>query len=556
MRENLKERLFGLDVSPRAFLFFSIVSILAPVFTDVQESDSLIDIGLELVLGALATLALALFLWPTLPLVQTLMRPGWARLGALAGVILTGGAVRGLVLHFVGPEFLYVVDTTVFERVANSASTTLGWLVVLSLFTSATYDFRAQYQATLSRALYRRAAGVSSTELREVLNRVQGDLRKVTLPPMSPDTSSGDLERVAEVLRADVVQTIRNHSRDLWSLRGASPPVLRLFPLLKLALARLDYSVAFLFVIYGLLGFGNAATVVGPAEAALRILGTLGVLFVLDRVWRKWLRPVAKNQPWVNAIYLLFLGFAAMFPMGSFEFFVTGTLASYLFLPVLLLPVGVLVLIESTINLAELAREELLDLISNLSQEDSSSGEPEEARSSSDLASYLHNSLQAEIQSIIYALEAAVGNPGNVSLGQASLERLRMLTSRSLDEDFDSFSRVPKDHLHTLIENWRGILDITLDWGLPPSFDHDARLPTVVNIIQEVSSNSVTHAAATTLHVSVFVLEEDIGVTIHNNADFVQPTGEGQGTSWLDSFLTAPPKTQKGQPKTILSFRV
>jgi hypothetical protein len=245
-----------------------------------------------------------------------------------------------------------------------------------------------------------------------------------------------------------------------------------------------------------------------------------------------------------------------MFPMGSFEFFVTGTLASYLFLPVLLLPVGVLVLIESTINLSELAREELLDLISNLSQEDSSSGEPEEARSSSDLASYLHNSLQAEIQSIIYALEAAAGNPGNVSLGQASLERLRMLASRSLDEDFDSFSRVPKDHLHTLIENWRGILDITLDWGLPPSFDHDARLPTVVNIIQEVSSNSVTHAAATTLHVSVFVLEEDIGVTIHNNADFVQPTGEGQGTSWLDSFLTAPPKTQKGQPKTILSFRV
>jgi len=551
---SLKDRLLHLQVTPRAFLFFAVISVTAPVFTDFDPEDTLVDVGLELTLGVLATLALAAFLLPALAVARRWTPEGVARLGWLALAVTCGGVIRGLVLHYGGPAFSYMVTTTVIERVANSVGTTLAWLLVFSLFTSASDDFTQRYSTVVRRALYQRANSLSTTDIRGILGDVEHDLRTLNIPSGSGDTPPGDMEKIAVALRSDVIEKIRGHSRELWALRGASPPSLRFGVLAKLAVIRLDYSVGFLLAIFTMFSFGNLASNVGVGEALLRMAGALAVLWVLDWVWRKWLRRYATRLPWINVLHLLSLGVAVMFPMGLFDFYGSGTPGSFLLLALLPLPVAALPLIESTIKLSQLAREELLGLIAELNSEmqDHQTVTP----SSSDLASYLHNSLQAEIQSIIHALERAAGDPGKVGLGQASLERLRMLSDRSLDEDFDSFSRVPLDHLRALIESWRGILDITLDWALPPHYDADRRLPTVVNIIEEISSNSVVHGGATQLNVSVFFDAEDIVITIHNNAHLVPPIKVGQGSSWLNSFLVPGSPSEPDSRETTFQFRV
>lgn len=557
MDDALRRRLSTFRVTPRAFALFSIISVAAPVITDFQATDTLLDVGLEVVLGALSTLTLAVFLWPALSVVDRWVEPGLSRFGVIVVVLAMGGAIRGLVLHYLGPEFSYLVDTTVFERAANSVSTTVVWLTVFSFFTAATDDFSSRYQALLKQALYQRASAVSASDIRVVLSDVEKDLRKLRLPTPSPETPVGDMEKIAVELRSDVMNTIRAHSRELWSLRGAAPPALRFWPLLRLAASKLTYSIGVLVAVFTALSLGNIASIVGPQEALVRVFGALAVIVVLDTVWRRWLSERFTHHLAVNIAYLLALGVGVMFPMGLFEFYGTGSPASYLVLLLLALPVAALPLIESTINLTQLARDELLELMAQLDSNQEGDGDEEDSpHSSSDLASYLHNSLQAEIQSIIYALERAVGDPDKVGLGQASLERLRMLSARSLDEDFDSFSRVPLEHLNALIASWRGILDITLDWQLPESASQDKRLPTVVNIIQEVSSNSVAHAAATTLEVSVFLEDDDILVRLHNNADYLPRTPAGQGTTWLDSFLVSSEKKPGSTLGTTLLFRV
>lgn len=556
MDDALRRRLSNFRVTPRAFALFSIISVLAPVITDFKATDTLMDVGLELVLGALSTLTLAVFLWPTLYGVNRWIKPGLWRFGVLVGALVLGGAVRGLVLHYLGPGFFYLVDTTVIERVANSVSTTVVWLTVFSLFTAATDDFSSRYQALLKQALYQRASAVSASDIRVVLSDVEKDLRRLRLPTPSPETPVGDMEKIAVALRADVMQTIKNHSRELWSLRGSAAPALRFSPLLRLAATRLEYSVFSFVAIYAVLAFGNSASIVGPGVALARVLGAIAVIVVLDTVWRRWLSERFPHHLAVNIAYLLTLGLAVMFPMGLFEFYGTGSPASYLVLLLLALPVAALPLIESTINLSQLAREQLLELMADLHESPAEVESVPTPRSSSELASYLHNSLQAEIQSIIYALEGAVGDPGKVALGQASLERLRILSSRSLDEDFDSFSRVPLEHLNALIASWRGILEISLDWDVPDSHNHDPRIPTVVNIIQEVSSNSVVHAAATALAVSVCLDQVDIVVTLHNNADYQDNTPTGQGSAWLETFLVSSEQKLGQTPGTTLVFRV
>lgn len=177
--------------------------------------------------------------------------------------------------------------------------------------------------------------------------------------------------------------------------------------------------------------------------------------------------------------------------------------------------------------------------------------------SNTDLASYLHNSLQSEIHGIIFALEGAATNPDKVELGRSSLARLRILTQRSLDEEFRAFASVPLHHLNQVVEGWKGILDISLDWNPPESMAGDSRVPTVVQIIQEVASNAAVHGGATKLDVVVAVEGGAFHVILVSNAPEVVPPVTGQGTSWLQSFAHPLPESETQVPgQTTLAFKV
>jgi hypothetical protein len=552
--ESFQQRLKRLRVTPRSFAFFSVISVFAPVFGDFDPLDSAVDVGSKVLLGVVATAILGAVLWPPLVVVLRVMHSSWRRFWLVIAVLVAGGALRGLVIHELGPVLSFDVATTVFQRMGNSVTTTVIWLVVLSLFTNATDDFRWRYSSLMRQLFAARAVTLSQAELSEVLGDVQADLRSLSVPEKDTPDQLRQMEAVAAALREDVLEKIRAHSRGLWVIKGVDPPALRVLPMLRLAVSRLEYSLPFVLVVYGLAGLGNLASWVSLGEAAARVSAALVAITVAHWVYQRLVVLKATTTPLVNVLYLYLLGVAVLFPMGFFEFFWNPSPWSIVLLLLLPLPTAMLPVIESTLNLAQMARDQLLAQISSLHHSSPAFPGPG-ARSSGELASYLHNSLQSEIQSIIVALEGASTHPNKVALGQASLERLRLLTARSLDEDFESFTQVPLTHLENVIEGWRGILEIEINWNVAECLKDDPRIATVVQIIQEVASNAVVHASATSLIVDIAQDRGDFVLRISNDAPRVSPMSQGLGTGWLESFLQPAPGSAK-RNETTLEFRV
>lgn len=525
-------------LSLRAFLIFSPISTVAVIFADFDTSDTFIDIFLELTLGLIATAALGLTLLVMYP-IWNRIRPSWKRFTILAFVLTLGGAVRGIVIFELGPQFSFDSGTQLFGRVANSMSTTILWLIILSLFIDSTVKFQRKFSTLMGELFVRRAGELQVNARTTVLSDVQQDLRKLHEEIPEGELGDGDLERIAKKLRVDVVEKIKAHSKELWAIKGANPPALKLLPMIRVAIRQLRYSVGFLMTFYGLASIGNLSSAVGVVEALWRVSVTLGVIWIADFGYRRLLLTNSNLSPWANLIYLFVLGVVVLYPMGLVGYFLNSSPLGFIYLIPLVAVTASIPVLESSLRISQAARDELLrDLIdlrdSELSM--SLSDISHQRFSNSALASYLHNSLQAELQSIAHALERAASQPEHVGLGRASLERIRALASKSIDEEFETFLDLPLEHLMKVIKAWEGILSIQLNWDDAASHFGNQKIVTVVQIIEEVASNAVTHGEATFLHVSVTSEGVDFLIEISSDGRNVRPSKTGSGAIWLEGF--------------------
>ncbi len=554
MHNLLWQRLLELRLSTKSFALFSIVSVGAIPVGDFTATDTAADVFLEILLGVLATAVLGLYLWPLWTLMLKTMPAGSRRFIAILVAFAGGGVLRGLTIHYLGPAFNFDVDTVLLQRIGNSVATTVVWLTVFSLFTQATNDFSARYKTLMGGIIAARQRKLTPAELSGILGSLEAGLRGVILPAEKGNYTERQLTQLASALRLEILGKIRDHTRGLWVLEGVEVPRLRFFPLLKLALGRLEYSWVFFSLVFGIVGVANLATIIGFPEAAWRVAIAVGVIYGSDHVFRRVIRPFSQSRWDVHAGFLLAVGVLVMVPLGFFEFFLVGSGWSAIYLLVLAVPTALIPVMGSTLVLAQVARKELLSELETFNSSNIREGNG--SRSGADLASFLHNSLQSEIHSIIFALEGAATDPTKVALGRSSLERLRLLANRSLDEQFDSFRAVPLEHLAQMVEGWRGILDVSVEWLPDSDVDDDPRVPTVVQIIQEVASNAVVHGGATALDVSVKVEGDDFVVSLVSNAPNSSRREAGQGDRWLESFAVASSKPSAPADHTSLEFRV
>jgi signal transduction histidine kinase len=555
---SIKVRLMKMRLSLRAFLIFSPVSTVAVVFADFDISDTVIDIVLELTLGVIATAALGTVLWVMYP-IWNRIKPGWERFSLLAFVITLGGAVRGFVIFELGPLFAFDGGTQLIGRVANSMSTTFLWLVILSLFIDSTVKFQRKFSNLMGELFVKRAGELQVNAQSTVLNDVQQGLRRLQEQIPEGDLGDDELEKIAQKLRVDVVEKIKAHSRELWAIKGAKPPALRLLPMIGVAIGQLRYSAGFFMAFYGLAGIGNLSSAVGPLEALWRVSLTLGVIWIADFGYRRVLLKKTNPSPLANLTYLLVLGVIVLFPMGLAGYFLSASAWGFIYLIPLVILTASIPVLESTLRISQDVRDELLSDIIDLRDSGisvHSSGSEGQRYSNLALASYLHNSLQAELQSIAHALERAASQPEHVGLGRASLERIRALASKSLDEEFETFLDLPLEHLRKVIEAWAGILSIQLNWEDAESHFGNPKMVTVVQIIEEVASNAVTHGEATFLQVSVSSEDADFVIQISSDGRNVSSSKPGSGVIWLEGFVDEQTQFDSTPPPESLRFRV
>lgn len=525
-----------LSISLSAGLNFSVVSIIAIPLADVSRSDDLLDFSFELMLGLIATLVFWLVVLPGIYLTRKLTRTGWTRQSLLLTLVFAGALTRGFCIFSLADTFMFESSAGLLQRLANSVSTTILWLLIFALFSDATRNFRRRYQDVFGQLAVTRASRVQGSEVAKIFQSLEQGMREISDVKFDDSKAKEEMDRVALALEHDILAQIKSHSKKLWTFSNQEVPSLRAFPLFRLAIAKLDYSLGFLLSLFGILSLLNFSSIVGFEEALWRVTFALSLLGSLDTLYRKLIRPRLRKTLFSNVVFLLVASLSLEIPLGMAGYLLERSSAPGALILVALLSAPLLMLLLSTLNLADLARQDLLDEIL-LVDEKFLLPSPANSNATSDLASYLHNSLQSELQSIILALRGSSSGASDVKLGQSSLERLRLLSNRSLDEEFARFRNLPLEHLEQVIRGWHGILEITVNWRYKPDGENDPRVATIVQIIQEVASNSAVHGRATEMWVEVSEDHGDLLVRITNNAKNLASDTQGLGASWLDRFL-------------------
>lgn len=522
-----------LRITLSAGLMFSVVSIIALPFGDLSPDDDLLDIVFELTLGLIATSVFWTVLLPGLWLSGKIVGEGWWRSAALLASVVLSGLARGACIFLLSETFMFESAAGLGQRLANSLSTTLLWLLVFSLFSNAAKSFGENYQNLFRQLAFQRASRVSGSEVAKIFSGLESGIRQISDTAIDESKASEELKRIADALERDIIEKIKSHSKALWNFSHSSVPKLKAFALFRLAVARLDYSLSFVIALFGTLSLLNISSTVGFEQAAWRVALAMGLLATLDLGYRRVIRPMLRAKAPANLGFLVISAIAMQFPLGLAGYLLEQSSAPIAFIVILAISAPLLMILLSVLNLADLARRDLLE---ELGAFDELLGNQGLASSSATnrLASYLHNSLQSEIQSIILALK---NEASEVSVGRSSLERLRLLSNRSLDEEFTKFTALPRDHLELVVQGWAGILDIALDWETSPELSDDPRVPTIVQIIEEVASNSAVHGRATRMSAKVRSEGLDFIVEVSNNTpDLAAMAESGQGSLWLAGF--------------------
>jgi len=540
VRDTSLERFKSLTLTPRSAFLFCLISVATLPFSDSRSADGVSDILNELLLGVIATTSMFAVILPTVAVVNWFSGPGWSRQWIVLGAIVAGATIRGAMIFWLGPAFDFVSSADMGQRLVNSVTTSVTWLVLLSMVANASETFRSRYSSYFSRIALSRTTQMPHSEFVGLLAGLEVALKNVPVPTRlgkeSADHLAKQMQSAAGALELEIVSRIKASSRSLWRFDQAKTPRLRAFRLVALAVTRLDYSI---FVVATFIAVGtlvNLATTLGWAESLFRVSIATLILIGLHSLYRVAVAPRWSNRGVINAAYLLILGFAYAASLGVGEYFSTNSPIAIVFVTLIAVSTAALPALHSMVRLAGAAREEIVDVLRDIENRRGSPGN-QQMMSTDEVASYLHNSLQSEVQSLILTLRKNSTESGPRETADA-LTRLEELVTRPLQEDFFAYALEPLQKLDEAIRKWRGILDINLVWADRPAVS-GRQEASVVQIIEELASNAVLHGEATKLRVTVRARSGGYDIQTENNGH-ERVSSSGQGSRWLEGFVAEP----------------
>ena len=519
-------------ISPRLLAFYAPLSFtavpVALIQADIQASDL---VALATIVTAVACALLALLI----PIDRALKLTGITRVVFFTGYVMMVGALRGVALVGTG-ELLGINDPVdLGARVINSVLNTSFWVLMLAGLLALVQENIERYEQHFAEKTLEAASQIEASQelvaqqidsmphlllLKENLNRVLSSLD-------SSRFSERDLLIAATVIKSEVENSLRPFSHKIWFSETLTRPRLRGSGLLSEALSRPQFapliSALVLSVWFGI----GALSVLSPAAAAVGALATGLSAFAITAM----AKAIAKATPPSLLLGLGVLGVAsALIYLGtvlsviaseSEELTINALVSGALFPAANFLVLAITSLflqIRSTYQVIE----GLLESAASLAN----------SRLRSQFASYLHNSLQAELSSLAIQLEKAAAGSGESE--QVVRERLAELSGRSIGEDFASRTLRPQERLARVVAAWQGIIEVRLSVNQLNGIDESA-LPVVVELIEESIANAVRHASAPWIEFEFEPTTKGCFATITSPGQTQSRRAESLGASWLQA---------------------
>ena len=471
-------------------------------------------------------------------------------------VPLVTGAARGLLFYYLVDILGLTQPSNLNNRVISSSFTTVFWLTLSNYVISVSRNFRYQYQAAVHHFLMgdsrQEKPGNLSDENKEVLENLQKLLSNSVKNYLNKNDPAS-FRSLSSVLTEQINDQIRPLSKRIFIRNLSEYPLVKHKLLLRDSLQKLDFSWRWFFLIITSLAVTSNIAIRSLPETIWRCIAFLIPLYSIIYIYEKFKQKNNNNKIAINITFLITSGIV---PVVASEYFVQilefdgNWIATLTISPVA--PVVMYVL--ALLNLAQLDRKMIIETLHNSKQVSELTLKGEIEIEGAHIASYLHNTLQSELLALSKQLEVAAEEQDPYRSAEL-LKKVTYRVNRSLADDYKLFSESPLERLKTVIESWKGILDITID--LPEDLMAENRKnSTLVQTIEEVATNISRYDVATKLHVSVKVKNSGMIITFQSNGSGKLVKSRGSGTTWLNRIALSEWSIEKNKTGTYLSIEI
>lgn len=530
----------------KTFLIFSLFGPIGVAVTIPRDEITLAQRGEWLIIGVIAQIVLGMYLLAVahflLPRVQRRVRP----LTMVLSLLAIGGLLRGVVIHQLPPLFELSDSSSFILRVLNSSITVTVAMAVIGLIFEGQARYIQEYQDLYHKFLLlkRERQIYITTKPAERLSEVSAYIEKVTstlkghLESLDKsEISESDAEAVADEIKQVIEKKIRPLSHRLWLDR--SNHVLR-FKLSRLIIDSLLakqvplYAITIFFLAANLIGIGiTEGIVVSVVVTVPCVLSIFLILFIEDKLRDN--HVVIGN--WLHPVVLILLSIVpATVTMEMVELINQDRPNAYIFWQLALMN-PLLVILITIINQIFLDRAKILELLDKTVTNDLLEEHLHtlaRMNQDSEIATYLHGSLQAELTAIALQLQQAAA-AGDKSGVRKMVKMAQIIINRDISADFISHENSPIDKLHEFAQAWQGIAEIKIKLEDTEHYAIDF-LSDVSQLIEEAISSAVRFGMATQVEVRGAREGNYFHLTITDNGHNAGGPSQGLGSRILDEL--------------------
>lgn len=451
------------------------------------------------------------------------------------GLVLAVGAIRGATL-IAATNYLSIEDTvSVGIRILNSTLNTALWVLVLASLIALVRANIERYEIHFAERSLRAATSFhhAETNVEEQIDSLpnmqslRSNLSRVLVNLGVPQPQGADYLLAAAAIRSEIENSLRPFSHLIWFSESLNRPRLRGWQLVKDAFSRPKYAPLASSITLGL-WFGIGAIAVLPWHANLIATAVCaGALYILTSVASR-ADSGTESKP--------YKGVASLIAISMLNYLATGVAIGLTggdslwinpIVSAVLFPVSnilFLAVVSTFLHMRDSYQliEDLLESAATLAS----------SRLRTNFASYLHNSLQAELASLASQLERAAAVPDYER--PDLLGRLEELSNRSIGEDFTNRILLPLERLERVVEAWTGIIDVRLPLEGFKLFAEDL-WPVLVEMVEESIANAVRHSGASWIEFNFQATADGGSVIITSPGRVDAVENKSFGGTWLQA---------------------
>ena len=460
--------------------------------------------------------------------------------------LFTSGALRGIAIGQAAPIFDLADPIAPAVRAINSGITVVIWMGIIGLMLEAQSSYVREYQDLYQRFLMLKSGrlpdgrALNSGRLSEIAEQVAQMTSPVRtkLAKLSEGsfTDAQVREAVAD-LQQVVKEQIRPLSHRLWFDRTSHLLKFRISNLLLDAFKTDETPILFFTALTTFSIFVGTTVSMGINIGAVIsiIFGiTIYMLFTLEKLLLKI--EMIKSR----FIHPIFLILVATVPLLLTHVYFNLSEIAYWSLysnvgvagSVFLTAIFTTMLSQSLID-----RAKIIDILTT----QITSGYVEEhlqaiARMTEDseIASYLHSSLQSELTAVALKLDQAAKS-GNRDEVKSIIQYAQIVIERDLTVNFHAGEHSPLERINALLDAWRGIADIEIDLRRIELCETQV-VTDISQIIEEAVSDAVRFGNANLISISGDASPDHYYFKVSDNGKSKPQGGSGLGTILLDEI--------------------